>query len=122
MALPFFLLGIAIPVAGLVWIAIGGIPAGSWRRLWAAFGIGMIGSTLGALLIEYSLVGIAALAAGIVASSNPEWLAIFQQIKNQVTKPEPISRRLLTTLAPYLTNPLVLLLGLALCRRPCTDH
>jgi RsiW-degrading membrane proteinase PrsW (M82 family) len=112
MALPFFLLGIGIPVAGLVWIAIGGIPAGSWQRLWAAFSIGMIGSTLGALLIEYSFVGIGAVAVGIVASSNPEWLSVFQQIKNQVTKGADI-QSLLTNLAPYLINPLVLVLGLA---------
>lgn len=112
MALPFFLLGIGIPVAGLVWIAIGGIPTGSWRRLWAAFSIGMIGSTLGALLIEYSLVGIGTVAAGIVAASNPEWLSVFQQIKNQVTKGADI-QSLLTTLAPYLVNPVVLVLALA---------
>jgi len=53
MALPFFLLGIAIPVACLVWIAIGGLQIGSWRRFWAAFGISMTGSTLGAILLEY---------------------------------------------------------------------
>jgi hypothetical protein len=42
---PFFLLGIALPIAGLVWIAIGGLAIGSRRRVWAAFGIGMAGST-----------------------------------------------------------------------------
>ncbi|MGA2490436.1 MAG: PrsW family glutamic-type intramembrane protease [Anaerolineales bacterium] len=110
-ALPFFLLVIAMPVASLAWIAIGGLPVGSWRRLWAAFGIGMTGSTLVAMLLEYSLVGIAALAAGIVAASNPEWLAIFQQVRNQITNASDV-QSLLTTLAPYLTNPLVLLLAL----------
>jgi hypothetical protein len=107
-ASPFFLLGISIPVAGLVWIAIGGLPAGSWRRLWAAFSIGMAGSTLGALIVEYSLVGIAALAAGIVAATNPDWLVIFQRVKSQVTNAGDV-QSLLTTLAPYLTNPLVFL-------------
>ena len=110
-ASPFFLLGISMPVAGLVWIAISGLPAGSWRRLWAVFGIGMVGSTLGAILVEYALVGIAALTAGIVAASNPEWLAIFQQVKSQVSGAGDV-QSLLTTLAPYLTNPLVLLLAL----------
>jgi hypothetical protein len=110
-ALPFFLLGIAMPVTGLVWVAIGGLPAGSWRRFWAAFGIGMTGSTLGALLFEYSLVAIAALAAGIVAASNPDWLTIFQRVRNQVANAGDM-QALLTTLAPYLTNPLVLLLAL----------
>jgi len=110
-ATPFFLLGIAMPVAALAWIAIGGLPGGSRRRLWAAFDIGMIGSTLGAMLLEYALVGIAALAAGIVATSNPAWLAIFQHVRNQVTDAGDV-QSLLTTLAPYLTNPLVLLLVL----------
>ena len=111
-AMPFFLLGIAIPVAGLAWIAIGGLQVGSWRRLWAAFAIGMTGSTVLAVLLEYSIVAIAALVAGVVAASNPEWLAIFQQVKNQVTNSGDV-QTLLTTLAPYLTNPLVLLVALA---------
>jgi RsiW-degrading membrane proteinase PrsW (M82 family) len=111
MALPFFMLGIALPVAGLVWIAIGGIPIGSIRRVWAAFGIGMTGSTVGAMLLEYSLVGVTAVAIGIVAASNPEWRAVFQQIKSQITSGGDL-QGILSTLAPYLTNPLVLLLAL----------
>ena len=105
-------MGIAIPVAGLAWVAVGGLQIGSWRRLWAAFAIGMTGSTVLAALLEYSIVAIAALVAGVVAASNPEWLAIFQQVKNQVTNSGDV-QTLLTTLAPYLTNPLVLLIALA---------
>jgi hypothetical protein len=111
LAVPFLLPGIAMPVAGLVWIAIGGLPAASYRRLWAAFSIGMAGSTLGVLFLEYSLVGMAALAAGIVAAANPEWIAIFQHIKNQLTNTGDV-QSLLTSLAVYLHNPLVLLLVL----------
>jgi hypothetical protein len=110
-ATPFFLLGIAMPVAALAWIAIGGLPTGSARRLWAAFGIGMTGSTLVAMLLEYSLVGIAALTAGIIATSNPEWRIILHQVKDQITNAGDV-QNLLTTLAPYLINPLVLLLAL----------
>jgi hypothetical protein len=111
MAAPFFMLGIVLPIAGLTWVAIGGLPGGSWRRLWAAFSIGMTGSTFGAMLLEYSLLGIAALVAGIAAISNPEWLAIFQQIRKQVTNSSDI-QAILSTLAPYLTKPLVLILAL----------
>jgi hypothetical protein len=107
-SLPFFLMGISIPIAGLVWIAVGGLPASSRRRLWASFGIGMIGSTLGAAFFEYSIVGIVALFAFLVAANNPQWQAIFQQIKSQVTSTGDM-QSLLTALAPYLTNPLVLL-------------
>jgi hypothetical protein len=111
MALPFFILGMALPVAGFTWIGIGGLPAGSRRRLWASFSIGMIGSTLGAMFLEILFVGMAALAAGIAAAFNPGWLATFQQIRNQVTNTGDIES-LLTVLAPTLTNPLVLLLAL----------
>jgi RsiW-degrading membrane proteinase PrsW (M82 family) len=111
-ALPFFVLGIALPVAGLIWIAIGGLPTGSWRRVWAALGIGMVGSTMVAMLLEYALVGVAAVAAGVVASVNTAWLKTFQQIKDQVTRGGDI-QSLLTQLAPSLTNPLFLLLALA---------
>ena len=110
-ALPFFLLELAIPVAGLVWIAIGGLPTGSLRRLWAAFGIGMAGSTLVAMLLEGLLVGIAALAVGIVLVLNPAWLAFLQQLKTQIANGGNV-QSLLSTLTPYLTNPLVLLLVL----------
>jgi hypothetical protein len=110
--IPFFLLGIVIPIVALIWIAVSGLPTVSWRRLWAAFAIGMTGSTLVAVLLEYSLVALAALAAGVVAASNPEWLTIFNQIRNQVTKSGDV-QALLISLAPYLANPLVLLLALA---------
>jgi hypothetical protein len=110
-AIPFFLMGIALPIAALVWIAIGGLPTGSPRRLWASFSIGMVGSTLGAMLLEYFLVGIAVLAAGAVAAFNPEMQAVLQQVWKQVTNAGDVES-LLTTLAPYLTNPLVLMLAL----------
>jgi hypothetical protein len=111
-AVPFFLLGVAIPVAGFVWIAMGGLPSGSWRRLWSAFGIGMAGSTLAAMLLEYLLVGIGVLAAGVVAAANPEWRTVIVQLKDQITNAGDV-QALLTGLAPYLTNPLVFLLILA---------
>jgi RsiW-degrading membrane proteinase PrsW (M82 family) len=111
LATPFYVLGIALPIAGLVWVAIGGLPAGSWRRLWAAFSIGLAGSTSVCMLLEYSLVGIAALVVGIVAVFNPEWLSVLLQVKNQLANSNDI-QAILITLAPYLVNPLVLLLAL----------
>ena len=104
----FFSLGIALPIAGIVWIAIGGLPVGSWRRIWAVFGISMVGSTLVAVILEYSLVGIAAVVASLVAAFDPKWLAILQQVRNQLSNSSDM-QALLTTLAPYLTNPLVFL-------------
>ncbi len=111
MALPFFMVGIGLPVAGLAWIAIGGLPAGSWRRLWAGFSIGMTGSTIGAIFLEYFVLGIAALTAVFVSALNPQWLAVLQHIWNQVTNGGNL-QDLLTILSPYLTNPLFLLLAI----------
>jgi hypothetical protein len=110
-ATPLYLLGITTPIAGLAWIAIGGLPTGCIRRLWASFGIGMIGSTSLAMLVEYALVAIAALAGGIMAVANPELRTILEQIKDQVTNSGDV-QSLITTLSPYLTNPLVLVLAL----------
>ncbi len=111
-AVPFFLLGVAIPVATFIWIATGGLPSGARRRLWSAFGIGMAGSTFMAMLLEYLLVGIGVLAAGVLTAANPEWRTIIVQLRDQITNARDV-QALLTTLAPYLTNPLVFLLILA---------
>ena len=110
-AIPAFLIGISVPVVGLGWIAIGGLPMGSRRRLWAAFGIGLAGSTFGAMLLEYLLVGVGVLAVGIVAALDPQLRIALQQIMNQVSNGGDI-QNILTNLAPYLTNPIVLLVAL----------
>jgi hypothetical protein len=104
----FFPLGIALPIAAIVWVAIGGLPVGSWRRIWATLGISMVGSTLVAVILEYSLVGSALVVAGSLAAFNPKWLAILQQVRQQLGNSSDM-QALLTTLAPYLTNPLVFL-------------
>lgn len=111
-SIPFFLLGISIPIVGFAWIAISGLPTGSRRRLWSVFGIGMAGSTTVAMLMEYLVVGIGVLVAGVVAAINPAWETVIVQIKDQITSARDI-QVLLTELAPYLNNPLVLLLILA---------
>jgi hypothetical protein len=110
-ALPFYLLGIAMPIVVVAWIALGGLPLGSRRRLWASFGIGMIGSTLGAMALEIVLAGIAVAAIGIVIAFNPEWLASLQNIRQEMLVGGDL-QSVLTTLAPILTNPVVLLLAL----------
>ena len=111
-AAPLFLLGVALPIAGLVWMAVGGQPAGSRRRLWAVFGLSMTGSTVLALLAEYALVGLGVLLFGLAATGHPEWMSMAQQVKDQVAGASDM-QAMLTVLAPYLRNPLVLLALLA---------
>jgi RsiW-degrading membrane proteinase PrsW (M82 family) len=110
--IPIFPLGLALPVVLLAWIACGGIPTGSRRRLWSVFGIGLIGSTGLALLIEYLALGMAAVVFGIFALGHPEWLTLLKDLKSQITNATDM-QSLVTVLAPYLTNPFVFIILLA---------
>jgi hypothetical protein len=109
-AAPLFLLGISLPIFILVWIGAGGLPAGSRLRSWSVLGFGMLGGTLASVVVEYLLVGIAVTIVGLLAATNPELRAILDQVQNQVLNAKGGDiQSLLTVLAPYLTNPLVIL-------------
>jgi RsiW-degrading membrane proteinase PrsW (M82 family) len=70
-----------------------------------------VGSTTLAMVVEYTLVLMAALAGGIIAVGNPEFRHILEQVKDQITNSGDV-QSLLTSLAPYLTNPMVLVVAL----------
>jgi hypothetical protein len=109
-AAPLFLLGISLPILILTWICAGGLPAGSPRRLWSIFGFGMIGGTVTAMLLEYLVIGLAVVVIGVLAAANPELRTIMDEIKTQVTNVKAGDMQaLLTVLAPYITNPLIIL-------------
>ncbi len=124
-AAPFFLLGISLPIITLSWIAIGGLPAGSRRRLWSVFGFGMVGSTVAAVVLEYLVIGSAIVVVGLAAVSNPELRTVIDQIKTQVANAKGGDMQsLLTALAPYITNPIVILsiLGFASVITPLIEE
>ncbi len=106
--IPSFPFGLAIPIAGLAWVAAGGVSSGSLRRLWSVFGLSLVGSTGLALLGEYLVIGLAAVGVGVVLISNPEWRTVIDQLRQQVGNASDIQSAM-TALAPYLTNPLVFL-------------
>jgi hypothetical protein len=109
-AAPLFLLGISLPILSLTWISAGGLPVGSRRRLWSVFGFGMVGATIAAVLLEYLVIGIAVVVIGVLAVANPELRTILDQIKTQMANANGGDvQTLLTVLAPYITNPLVIL-------------
>jgi hypothetical protein len=109
-AAPVFLLGVSLPILSLAWIGAGGLPGGSRRRLWSVFGYGMVGGTLAAALLEYLVIGIAVLIFGVLAVANSELRTIMDQIKTQVANANAGDvQALLTVLAPYISNPLVIL-------------
>jgi RsiW-degrading membrane proteinase PrsW (M82 family) len=109
-AAPLFLLGISLPIFTLVWIGAGGLPAGSRLRPWFVLGFGMLGGTLVSVLLEYLLLGIAVAIVGLLAATNPELRTILDQVQNQVLNAKGGDiQSLLTVLAPYLMNPLIIL-------------
>jgi hypothetical protein len=107
-AIPFYLIGITIPILLLIWVAIGGLPTGSWRRLWSALGIGMTASTLGAIILEVITVGAALLIVGIVAVFDPNFKATLEGLVRQYNNVRNM-QDLLPLLTPYLNNPVVFL-------------
>ncbi len=110
LAAPLFLLGISLPILTLVWIGAGGLPSGSRQRPWFVLGFGMLGGTLVSVLLEYLLLGIAVAIVGLLAATNPELRTILDQVQNQVLNAKGGDiQSLLTVLAPYLTNPLIIL-------------
>jgi hypothetical protein len=107
---PLFLLGMSLPIFSTVWIALGGLPAGSRLRFWSTFGFGMVGGTLAALLLEFLVVGLAAVAIGFFFVTNLELVGVIDQIKIQVIDaPSGDMQTLLAILAPYISNPLIIL-------------
>jgi hypothetical protein len=108
LALPFFLLGITLPVAGLAWIGIGGLPGGSWRRLWAALGLGMLGGSGLALAVEYMLFAGIGLLATRLLPGNLDLDTILEQVKLQM-QTATAGEEMIAILAPYLHNPLILI-------------
>lgn len=109
-AAPLFLLGISLPIFSLAWIGTGGLASGSRRRLWSVFGFGMVGGTVAAMLLEYLVIGLAAVIIGVLAVANPELRTVIDQIKTLVANANTGDiQTLLNVLAPYITNPLVIL-------------
>lgn len=111
LAAPAFLLAMLIPVATLAWTGAGGLVSGPRRRLWAAFGLGMAGSTGLAILFEYLVVGVGVVIGAAAIILHPELQPILRDIQSQVASADNMES-LLTFLAPYLTNPWVLLMAL----------
>ena len=107
-AAPFFLLGVALPVAGLTWIGIGGLTSGSRRRLWATLALGMVGGVGLAIVAEYLVFLLVGLAGGVAMLANPELAALVEELGRQIENAGDI-QAMMVILAPYLTNPLVFL-------------
>jgi len=108
-----FPLGVALPAMILAWVAGGGlISSGTRRRLVSVFGIALVGSTTLAIAAEYLVVLLGVLVLGLSTLVHPEWRSLILQLKDQVSNASDV-QAIVTLLAPYLSNPLVLLTVLA---------
>ena len=120
-AAPFFLLGISLPILCLALDRRGRSarrvppPAVVRLRLWHGREHGC-GSVAGISGRRDGCVGI-----GVLAASNPELRTCHDQLRSQVANANAGDMQaLLTVLAPYLTNPLIILsiLVFAVCAHP----
>ncbi len=109
---PTFLLGMLLAVATLAWMAAGGLVSGSRRRLWAAFSLGMTGGTGLALVLEYALIAVVVVVGAAAVLVRPEFGEMLNDLQARVATAGSMEE-ILTQLAPYLTQPWVLLLVLA---------
>ncbi|MEZ0394810.1 MAG: hypothetical protein ABWK53_00040 [Anaerolineales bacterium] len=107
-AIPFFLLGVALPVVGLVWVGAGGLTGGSWRRVWAALGLGMVGGTALALIAEYLLVFGGAALAALFLAGDPAFQRLAEHFGSSIENVRN-TEELFLLIAPVLRNPLVMI-------------
>jgi len=106
----FYLPVIALPLLTLLWIGLGGLPLGSRQRLWGTFGIGLLAGPGLAIIAEFAIyLGLAVLGIMLLLA-HPEWTGTFTRIQAQVSTARDLDA-ILTILAPYLVNPLVILLA-----------
>lgn len=111
--LPFYLLAIGLPVYGLLRIGLGGVELGSKLRAWGTLTAGMTIAPLLSGLGEGFVILVILLAIGVFMGLDPQRLTALQALAEQlqnVTSQEQI----LALVAPYLTNPLILMGGLFL--------
>ncbi|MCL4560695.1 MAG: PrsW family intramembrane metalloprotease [Chloroflexi bacterium] len=106
-------LAVGLPVG--LYLAIGrrGLPVGSPQRDWGLFDLGLLGSSALVLVVELLVMVLLVIIGLIVVASQPqlseELTALGQRLMNAQLNPELTGR----ILAPYLKQPWVIFLGLA---------
>lgn len=100
--------GILLPIVLLVWIAAGGLLSTSQHRFWSIVGFGIAGGTGLAMVGEAILLGIGRLAGELLLGKQPLWRNLMDSLKQQLeTTSTP--EETINILAPYLSNPWVLI-------------
>lgn len=110
-SLPFYLLAIGLPVYGLLRLGLGGLGAGSRLRAWSAFSAGMTVAPLLSGLGEGLVILVLLLVFGVFMGLDPQRLVTLQALADQI-KNVTSQEQILALVAPYLSNPLTLVVGL----------
>lgn len=114
LAPPLYLLVTGLPVAFWFLLAAHGLTVGSAQRRWGLLAATLAGSTLVIIVVELlAMVAILILAAGVLAS-RPDWAAQVNQLARQLSNMQIDPETLTRILTPYLTQPWVVYLALAL--------
>ena len=110
-SLPFYLLAIGMPVYGLIRLGLGELEPGSKLRAWGTLSMGMTLAPFLAMLAEGMALIILLIFIGVFIGFDPQrWeglRTLAEQLQNIGSQEEAIA-----LLAPFLTNPLVLMGGL----------
>lgn len=107
-------LAVSIPVLWLVYMGIHGLKTESLHRSFAAFCTGMVGSTALALIFEGVLLVILAVAGIIIISSNPSASFEMNLLVQRLSTVQNDQNSILEILKPFLLNPVVIFIILAL--------
>jgi len=110
---PFYVLGVAIPIWGLVEIGRRGLPGGSSQRFWGLFNTGMlVGPTL-VIAVELGALALGITGLVVWAASNPDITNEINRLFQQLIFSSPTTETLGRLFRPYLLRPGVLYLILA---------
>ena len=107
-SIPFYLASIALPVGGLLWVALGGLPLGSRQRNWGTFSIAMLGgpSLAGAVEVLFYLAFVMLMVFMLLM--RPDWQAAANQLSEQLAN-APSLDVILEIFSPIVLNPVVVL-------------
>ncbi len=110
-SLPFYLLAIGLPVYGLVRLGLGGLRAGSKLRAWGTLSAGMTVAPLLSGLIEGVVILVIVVIVAVIMGLDPQRLSALQTLAEQL-KTVTSQEQIMALVAPYLTNPLTLVVGI----------
>lgn len=107
------LLGVGLPVAFMISLAVRGLPLGSSQRMWGVFNSGLVFGPLLISILEGLAVGVVLIAAGVYVSTQPDLMNRIMNLVERSQFTQPSQEELLELVSPYVLSPGVIFTGLA---------